>query len=108
MDMAISDYNNAISRQPEQANAYIDRGSALLRVGRVDEARADFDHAISLHSPDVALAYYNRGMANEKLGNVRDAYRDYKQALTLSPKFQLAAEELARFQVVSARVASNQ
>jgi tetratricopeptide (TPR) repeat protein len=107
IDMAISDYNDVISRRPELASVYIDRGSALLRVSRVDEARADFDHAISLHSPDVAVAYYDRGMANEKLGNVHDAYHDYKQALSLSPNFRLAADELARFQVVSPRVASN-
>lgn len=103
---ALNDYSTALERDPSIISAYINRGSALLRAGRFEEARADFDRAISMGTDQPTLAYFNRGMANEKLGALTAAYRDYKKAQTLSPDFKPASAELARFQVVN-RVAAN-
>jgi tetratricopeptide (TPR) repeat protein len=104
---AIADYNAALVAKPDMADVYINRGSAYLHAANYESARADFDRAISLGTRNAALAYYDRGMANEKSGKVQDAYHDYKQALALSPDFQPAMTELARFQVVNPRFASN-
>lgn len=103
---ALDDYNAALERDPSLTNAYINRGSALLRASRYAEARADFDRAIAMGTNQPTLAYFNRGMANEKLGALTAAYRDYKKAQSLSPDFAPATAELARFQVTS-RVAAN-
>ncbi|HEX2761769.1 MAG TPA: tetratricopeptide repeat protein [Rhizomicrobium sp.] len=103
---ALDDYNAALERDPSLTNAYINRGSALLRAGRYTEARADFDRAITMGTNQPTLAYFNRGIANEKLGALTAAYRDYKKAQSLSPDFAPATAELARFQVTS-RVAAN-
>jgi tetratricopeptide (TPR) repeat protein len=81
------------------ANIYINRGSALLRMARYEEARADFDRALSLGTDQPTLAYFCRGMAQEKLGALAAAYSDYKKAQSLSPDFKPAGIELARFQV---------
>lgn len=106
VNAALNDYNAALERDPSVTNTYINRGSALLRTGRFEEARADFDRAITMGTNQPTLAYFNRGMANEKLGALTAAYRDYKKAQSLSPDFKPASIELTRFQVVN-RVAAN-
>ena len=103
---ALDDYIAALARDPSMANTYINRGSALLRIGRYQEARADFDRALSLGTDQQTIAYFCRGMAQEKLGALTAAYNDYKKAQSLSPDFKPANIELARFQVNS-RVAQN-
>jgi tetratricopeptide (TPR) repeat protein len=106
VNAALNDYSAALERDPSITNAYINRGSALLRASRFEEARADFDRAITMGTNQPTLAYFNRGMANEKLGALTAAYRDYKKAQSLSPDFKPASTELARFQVIN-RMAAN-
>jgi tetratricopeptide (TPR) repeat protein len=102
---ALADYTEALTRSPELASAWLSRGATLMQAGRFQEARADFDRALTLHVERPAIAYFNRGMANEKLGALPAAYRDYKQAQALD--FKAASAELARFQVVPNRFAQN-
>jgi tetratricopeptide (TPR) repeat protein len=96
-DAALADYDAALARAPEMANAYLNRGTAFLHSGRFDAARADFDRALALKTDQAAIATFSRGMANEKLGNLAAAYHDYRQAQALD--FAPAGIELARFQV---------
>jgi tetratricopeptide (TPR) repeat protein len=104
---AIADFNAAIARDDRLAAAYMNRGTAMLRADRFDEARSDFDQAISLKANDLHVAYFNRGEAQEASGNVMAAYRDYRHAQELAPNFKPASLELARFQVNDHRVADN-
>jgi len=103
---AVADFNAALARNPALADVYVNRGAALLRAGHYVEARADFDRALNLKTSNAAVAYLDRGMAQEKNGDIAAAYRDYKQALQISPDFEPAKVELARFHVASDRVAS--
>jgi tetratricopeptide (TPR) repeat protein len=103
---ALADFNEALSRDPQLANVYVNRGTALLKVGSFNDARADFDLAIALGADNPAVAYFDRGIAEEKLGNVSAAYHDYKQAQNLAPDFKPAAIELARFLIADPRYAS--
>jgi len=104
-DAAIADYDAALARAPEMANAWLNRGAVQLRAGRFDAAKADFDHVITLKSDHAAAAYFSRGMANERLGDTAAAYRDYRQAQAMG--FAPAVTELARFQVKPAQFANN-
>jgi len=97
---SLADYDAALALNPKMADIYIDRGSALMRVARYEEARASFDHAVSLGGANTYIAFFNRAMAEEKSGNVNSAYLDYKQAVALAPNYQPAKDELARFQTV--------
>jgi tetratricopeptide (TPR) repeat protein len=103
---ALADFNAALARNPQLANVYVNRGTALLKTGRFEEARTDFNHAIELGADNQAVAYFDRGMAEEKLGNLSAAYHDYKSAQNLAPDFRPASVELARFQVADPRYAS--
>ena len=103
---AIADFDAGLARDPGMVAAYMNRGSAMLRAARYDEARADFNHAIDLGTADMHVAYFNRGEAQEALGNLVAAYHDYRKAQELAPDFKPASLELARFQVHERRVAN--
>jgi tetratricopeptide (TPR) repeat protein len=102
---AIADFDAGLARDPSLAAGYMNRGVALLRAARYDEARADFDHAINLGTADLHVAYFNRGEAQEASGDLVAAYHDYRKAQELAPNFKPAGVELARFQVTERRVA---
>jgi tetratricopeptide (TPR) repeat protein len=102
---AIADFDAGLARDHNLAAGYMNRGVALLRAARYDEARADFDRAITLGTTDLHVAYFNRGEAQEASGNLLAAYHDYRKAQELSPDFKPAGLELARFQVTERRVA---
>lgn len=97
---AIADFDAGLSHDANLSAGYMSRGAALLRTGRFDAARADFDHAIALSTTDLHVAYFNRGEAEEAAGDTLAAYRDYRRAQELAPDFKPAGLELARFQVV--------
>jgi len=105
-DAAMADFNAGLARDPNLAAGYMNRGAALLRAARYDEARADFDRAIDLNTADLHVAYFNRGEAQEASGNLVAAYHDYRKAQELAPDFKPASLELARFQVSDHRVAT--
>ncbi|HEX8258088.1 MAG TPA: hypothetical protein VF589_10685 [Allosphingosinicella sp.] len=100
-DAAIRDFDVAIARDGNQAEAYLNKGVVMLRKpGGVGEAVPLFTTAIEMRTKKPALAYLGRGMAYELSGNVNAAYADYKQANLLAPKWKAPAAELGRFQVV--------
>ena len=97
---AIADFDAGLSHDANLSAGYMSRGAALLRAGRFDAARADFDRAIALSATDLYVAYFNRGEAEEASGDTLAAYHDYRRSQELAPDFKPASLELARFQVV--------
>jgi tetratricopeptide (TPR) repeat protein len=78
---AIRLYNQALSIEPECIYALVQRGLALQEEDRVDEAKKDYDFAISL-DPKYGPAYYGRGWARhwgkDYLGELEDARKGYQ------------------------------
>jgi tetratricopeptide (TPR) repeat protein len=100
IDEAILDYDAALSRDPSEAEAYLNKGFALLHLDdAAQQARPMFDHALAKKTRRPELAYYGRAVANELTGQVRAAYEDYRQASLLDPKWQDPKADLARFRV---------
>lgn len=100
LDGAISDYDAALGRDPDEAEAYLNKGFALLNLPESGEqAKPLFDTALAKKTRRPELAYYGRGIANELTGEVRAAYQDYRQASRLDPKWRQPKVELARFRV---------
>ena len=99
---AMSDFDEALRRDPGEAEAYLNRGSALLRRERTDEAVTMYSQALQHNTRRPALAHYGRAMAYELLGNVRAAYNDYRRASELDPEWSAPREDLLRFRVVPA------
>ena len=97
---AIVDYDAALSRDPDEPEAYLNKGFALLHVpDAAEQARPMFDTALEKRTRKPALAYYGRAVANELTGQVRAAYNDYLEASRIDPKWRDPQVELTRFSV---------
>lgn len=102
VDAAIADFDRAIALDSGQAEAYLNKGAALMRRdGRSAEAVQLFTIALERNTMRPALAHYGRAVANETLGNIPAAYRDYRQASRLAPEWREPQRELTRFRVVT-------
>jgi len=100
VEEAITDYDAALSRDPDEAEAYLNKGFALLNLSESGlEAKPLFDTALAKKTRRPELAYYGRGIAHEMTGEVRAAYQDYRQASLIDPKWRQPKVELARFRV---------
>jgi tetratricopeptide (TPR) repeat protein len=99
VEAAIADFDEAIRRDPEQAEAYLNKGTALLRRENPGEALQLYTVALERDTSRPAIAHYGRAIANEQLGNVREAYADYQRASQLAPEWNDPRAELRRFRV---------
>lgn len=98
---AIADYDAAIAEAPGAADAYINKGILLLRMGDRDaDAVAVLTEALARDPARPELAYYHRASAYEGLGLLRDAYNDYSEAAQLAPEWDEPATQLQRFKFV--------
>ena len=95
----IADFNAAIERDPSIAEAWFNRGVALMRTAGPEEALPSFEAAVARATNRPALAYFGRAVAHEALGNVRAAYADYRRASELDPRWERPRAELSRFTV---------
>ena len=101
IDDAIVDFDRAIALDPNQPEAYLNKGAALLRRENAADAMSLFTIALERNTTRPALAHYGRAIANETLGNLSAAYRDYTAASRIDPEWREPRLELARFRVVS-------
>lgn len=85
-EKAIVAYNKAIQIDPEDANAYINRGVIKYTFEDHEEAILDYDMAIQLQ-PNEPGNYTNRGNAKLGLGNFEGAILDHNFAIQLQPNF---------------------
>jgi len=67
------------------ANAYSDRGGALVDKMQIDRAIADLNEAIKLN-PNLVTAYINRGYANQAKKDNKAAIDDFSKSLELNPR----------------------
>jgi tetratricopeptide (TPR) repeat protein len=91
------DYDQAIALNPNEPEAWLNKGMAALKAGSSQTAAPMFERALSLKTVRPALAYYGRAIVNEDTGNIRQAYTDLQRARDLEPKWALPAEELKRY-----------
>jgi tetratricopeptide (TPR) repeat protein len=89
LEVALEDYNQAVTLAPDQPDPYLNRGAALEGLGRWKEAIADYSQVLALN-PEDAAAYNNRGNAQAGLGHWDAALADYQTAAELDPKFAFA------------------
>ena len=84
-------WSDVISKSPDKARAYTNRGRALGDLGRFQEALGDFNRALAL-DPTNTDAYNNRANIYVQSGRVDDAIADCNRALEVAPHldFQLA------------------
>src|SRR5487761_163693 len=76
-DLALADYAQATTLNPDDATAFDNQGLAFVSGGQYDRAIASYDRAIKLN-PDRAATYDDRGLAYAGKG-------DYDRAIKLNP-----------------------
>jgi tetratricopeptide (TPR) repeat protein len=82
-------FTDDIRLHPRSAAAWNNRAVARVRLGDLNGAILDYNHAIEL-SPSDAELYFNRGNALVGAGQYADAIRDFDRAVTLMPIFARA------------------
>ena len=86
-DEAASDYERALSLQPNEDASYIlhvGRGRVRMAQGHFDDALADFRQAITL-KPNLCNAYLELALAYQIQGQPDEARRQLEQALRCDP-----------------------
>ena len=80
--LALKDYNKAISLNPNSADTYNNRGFIYIKLGRYQQAFDDYSKAISLKM-DYAEAYSNRAFVYLSLGDNISGCKDARKACEL-------------------------
>jgi tetratricopeptide (TPR) repeat protein len=93
------DYDQALLLNPNEPEAWLNKGMAALKAGESRAAVPMFEKALALKTVRPALAYYGRAIANEDFGNIRQAYADLQRARELEPGWSLPGKELQRYVV---------
>ena len=97
IDAATRDFDAALSLDPVQPEAYLNKSVALHNSGMSSGAVAMATRAIELRTAKPALAYFVRGLSHEDGGNLPAAYADLVRARDLDPRWRAPAEELKRY-----------
>ena len=81
---AIAQFTEGIEIDPDDAEAYKDRGDVYFLKAEYNRALADYSKAIEL-DPDDEHAYLSRGTVYVAKGNSAGALADFAEALQLNP-----------------------
>lgn len=100
LEKSEADLDRARKLAPDLADLDLNVGALRLYQGRNGEAISLLTAAIEAGANDLPAAYYNRGVAYERSGDLDRAYRDYTTALALKPGWQVAIDQIDRFEVV--------
>ena len=84
---------NSPSRPGVQKNIYRNIGDVFSKMGRTDEAIAQFEKCLSI-SPDFAEAHHDLANALRRKGRYRDAIAHYESALRIDPRSVLTMNNL--------------
>lgn len=97
--LALADLEAALRLAPEIGEVHVNRGAALVMLGRYAEGEESLSRGISLGSKQLQDAYFNRAIARESRGDLKGAYQDFVEAQRLAPEWAAPKTELARFTV---------
>lgn len=85
-DNAISNFDEAIKRDPKLAIAYLYRGLSYGSRGDMNRAIADYDKAIEIN-PKGTEAYFFKGLAYMDRNEPEKAILEHTKALEVNPKY---------------------
>ena len=89
IEMAIEAYSRVIELNPNNPNAYNNRGVAYSAKGDFDRTIEDYTKAIELN-PNYAVAYNNRGGVYYLKEEYESAIVDFTKATELNPDYAVA------------------
>ncbi len=92
---AIADYSACLKIAADFAPALNNRANAERRLGKLLEAKADYQAAIASGDKEKEYPYYGLGQIAEAQGDAKDAAEDYRMALAANGQYTLAAQRLS-------------
>jgi tetratricopeptide (TPR) repeat protein len=88
---ALASFDRALAAEPGLSEARLNRGIAMLQLGRLADASAEFSKVFADESsPLRADAAYHNAFALDRLGRAKEAETWLDRALALSPDFDAA------------------
>jgi len=81
--------DRALEDNPGDHSTLLNRGSAHLALGNLEEALSDFDKAIKI-KPEDARNYFNRALVHGAKKDHRRAIADYTEAIRIMPSLAIA------------------
>jgi tetratricopeptide (TPR) repeat protein len=91
MNNRIDVLKGILAQKPDDAFARYGLAMEYLKLGRAEDAVAEFRALIAAH-PDYSYAYYHGGQAYEKLGRVDDAREIYRLGIERAPDAHARSE----------------
>ncbi|HYG80864.1 MAG TPA: tetratricopeptide repeat protein, partial [Pyrinomonadaceae bacterium] len=93
---AVGDFSKVIELDPQNADAYYNRGGLLVAQGEAAKAVDDFSKAIDIN-PQYAEAYADRGLARLSLGQDSEAQKDFDRYLELNKEMKDSLEQRIKY-----------
>ncbi|MEO1623720.1 MAG: tetratricopeptide repeat protein [Bacteroidota bacterium] len=90
---AMTEFDAALNIYPDYHDAYGQKGLALFRLGRSDEALRNYELSIK-YKPTNATVYSNMGIIYMGQNNLSKAQEVYEKAVELDPRFVDARRNL--------------
>lgn len=84
-DKAIVEYNRALELNPQNFEAYVNRGNAYEAKGAHEDAIADYNRAIEIN-PNYGGAYMNKGVVYARMGQYDQAISNISKGIDIDPK----------------------
>jgi tetratricopeptide (TPR) repeat protein len=84
---ALAEYDQMITDNTKEAALFNNRGVALMKTNRLQEAEKDFEKAIQLN-PNLAEPYFNLAALYAYKGLVRKSANAMQEAIKRNPKFK--------------------
>jgi len=94
LDAALEDFNKAIEKNGELAEAFLNRGNTFYLMRRYDEAIEDYRTSLQFNLKQSHVAWYNIGLALEAKKDDVQAKEAYRTALEINPEFGPARKKL--------------
>lgn len=92
---AIADYTAALAIRPDYAAALNDRANAERRLGKLPEAKADYEASLAAGNTEKKYPYFGLGEIAVMEGDTATAANDFRAALTQDASYTIAAQRLA-------------
>jgi tetratricopeptide (TPR) repeat protein len=94
LEKAADAYRRAVELAPDWVEAYINLGTTLYQLQRMEESRRCFAGAVALE-PSNPLAHFNMGCVLEQLGETEAAIAELQRAVRIAPNLADAHLNLA-------------
>jgi len=86
LDIAVQNYEKALSIKPDYAKAHYNLGSALQELGKLHDSVKSYENSIALE-PENAQAHNNLAIVLRELDQLEEAEASCRKAIVLDPEY---------------------